>query len=114
MAANNKRGAVRIAKRIEVRYRSQSPPMNGFIEDLSDSGMFVDTTQPLPAGSGVEFSFHLPDASAETPIHGHGIVAWSDRTGMGIEFQQINQQERDRIRFYIASVFFDQVGVSQA
>lgn len=108
MREGDKRRTVRVPKRIELRYSSNSPPMNGFIEDLGEGGMFVDSPQPLPAGSEVEFWFDLPDAAVEQPIHGHGKVVWSAPTGMGVEFRSLGDEERERIRFFVASVLFGQ------
>ena len=108
MVDRERRGAVRVPKRIEIRYSSNSPEMSGFVEDLSELGMFVDASQPLLPGAEIEFWLRLPDATDEEPVHGRGSVVWSDRTGMAVEFHDLGKETRERIRFFVGSVFFGQ------
>ena len=102
-----RRAAVRVTKSIDFLYSSDSPPIPARIEDLSESGAYVDTTHPLTVGTKVDFSFHLPGAEAAEPILGRGRVAWVDpMVGIGLEFLDLEEGDRKQIRFYVASVFF--------
>ena len=107
MSAEDHRAAVRITTSIPVEYSSDSPPIAGRLSDVSDTGIYVDTTpaQPLPPGSSVEFSFCLPDELPDEPIRGTGRVVWNDQAGMGIEFQDLSQEVRDRIKSFVAREF---------
>ena len=86
MPNEEQRSAIRVGIRLAIEYSSNCPPIQGFVEDLSESGMFLDVDQGLPAGSSLEFSLSLPDAEAAAPIQGSGVVVWSGPTGMGVEF----------------------------
>ncbi len=108
MSAQDRRVAVRITTSIEVKYSSDSPPIVGRLSDVSESGIYVDTTpvQPLPPGSTVEFILFLPDELPDEPIRGAGRVIWNDQAGMGIEFHDLSPKVRDRIKFFVAQEFF--------
>jgi Tfp pilus assembly protein PilZ len=103
-----RRAAVRVSKSIDFLYSSDSPPIPARIEDLSESGAYVDTTHPLTVGSKVDFSFHLPGSSEDSePILGRGRVAWVDpMVGIGLEFLDLEEKDRKQIRFYVGSGFF--------
>ena len=103
-----RRATVRVCKSIDFLYSSDSPPIPARIEDLSESGAYVDTTHSLTVGTKVDFSFHLPGSSADAePILGRGRVAWVDpMVGVGLEFLDLDEDDRKQIRFYVASVFF--------
>jgi carbamate kinase len=106
-----KREAVRVQKPIEVTYTADCPPIQGRIEDISEKGFFLDTTHPLAVGSIIQYRFLLPGPSPETPIEGEGRVVWAEpMVGVGIEFVGMSQEDRDRIRFFVASVYFGQEG----
>ena len=77
MSSGDKRQAVRVGIRLAIEYASNCPPIRAFVEDLSESGMFLDVDQSLPPGSTLEFTLSLPDAEAEAAIRGSGVVVWS-------------------------------------
>lgn len=108
MSSEERRAWIRVEKRLAMEYSSNCPPIQAFVADLSESGMFVDVDQALPAGSTLEFSFSLPDAEAETPVNGSAVVVWSGPSGMGVEFSELSDASRERIRFFVAAVHFDQ------
>jgi mannose-6-phosphate isomerase-like protein (cupin superfamily)/Tfp pilus assembly protein PilZ len=102
-----RRRSVRIKKPLEIIYSADSPPLAARVEDLSETGIFVETTDPLSMGSRIEFALHLPDQAADEPIRGEGIVAWTDpATGTGIEFRDLSSEDRERIRWFVAAEYF--------
>ena len=108
MAGDDSRAAVRVAKRLAIEFSSDCPPIQAFVEDLSESGMYIDVDHALPAGSRLDFTLSLPDAEAETPLAGSATVVWSGPTGMGVEFGELGDAERERLRFFVAAVHFHQ------
>ena len=100
--------AIRVAKRLAIEYSSNCPPIQAFVEDLSETGMYIDVDQALPAGDTLEFSLSLADAEADTPIKGSAVVVWSAPTGMGVEFTDLSDVARERIHFFVAAVHFGQ------
>lgn len=100
----DRRRAPRIPRMIEILFQSDSPPMTARLTDISEQGLFVDVPNPLSAGSRVTLRFRLTSAPEETPLVVEGKVAWHQQTvGMGVEFVQLSDEDRARIRAWIAS-----------
>ena len=102
------RSSIRIEQRLAVEYSSNCPPIQAFVEDLSETGMYLDVDQALPAGVALEFSLTLPDAEPDAPVKGGAVVVWSGPTGMGVEFTELSDVARQRIHFFVAAVHFGQ------
>ena len=69
--------------------------------------MFIETSHPLSVGTELEFSLTLPDDKEDEPVLGKGRVIWTDQAvGVGIEFVEISDEDRERIKWYVAEVFF--------
>lgn len=106
-----RRAVARVSRSLDFTYSADSQPISARIEDLSESGAYVDTTYPLAVDSRIDFSFRLPGSEEEESILGCGRVAWVDpETGVGLEFLDLEEEDRKRIRRYVASVFFDDQG----
>jgi hypothetical protein len=82
-----------------------------FLIDLSVRGIFVERSEPLPAGSLAEATFRLP--GNELPIVARCRVAWwrapdmtlSSKTlpsGVGLEFVDMDGEAARRIRGYLS------------
>jgi uncharacterized protein (TIGR02266 family) len=92
----------RVQKVIEFHCTSHGPPLTGRIRDLSEGGVFVDTANPLPAGTPVTFTFVLQPISKKT-ILGRGLVRWcEDEVGMGIQFLALSEDDQELIRRFVA------------
>jgi len=112
MGEGHKRSAVRIRRPIEVVYQANCPPIAARIEDVSETGAFIETSHPLSVGTEIEFVFSLPGAPERT-IEGRGKVVWADPVvGVGIEFVDLSPLQQSRIKFYVASEFFGEGGES--
>ena len=104
MGQPERRRAPRIPRIVEIRYQSDSPPMTARLTDISERGIFVDAATPLPVGSRVTFSFLLGNTPWEKPIEGDGAVVWRQETvGMGIDFAQLTDEDRTKIKLFIAN-----------
>jgi c-di-GMP-binding flagellar brake protein YcgR len=89
----------------EVKYRSNCPPVRARISDISEGGIFIDIITPLPANTMVTVSFYIPDANPDSPITGSGKVVWAQETvGMGIEFVNLDEKIRERLKKYLADI----------
>ena len=108
MTSEEHRSSIRVERRLAIEYSSDCPPIQAFVEDLSDTGMYLDVDHPLPAGNPLEFSLALPDAEPDTPVEGSAVVVWSGPTGMGVEFTRLSDAARQRIHFFVAAVHFGQ------
>ena len=111
----NRRGAVRVARAIDFQYSANCPLIKARLEDISETGAFVDTTHPLTVGSQLDFTFRLPYPEDPAPIEGRGRVVWVQPTvGVGLEFQQLADEDRQRLRYFVASVYFGPEGPASA
>ncbi len=92
----------RVQKVIEFHYTSGGPSLTGWIRDLSEGGVFVDTPDPLPVGTPVAFTFVLEPISKNL-VRGRGLVRWcEDAVGMGIQFLALSDEDQAAIRRFVA------------
>jgi uncharacterized protein (TIGR02266 family) len=97
----------RINVELEVLLVSEPNIYPGFVENLSEGGVFIATREPLPMGSQLTMMIGLPDGGA--PIAVRGEVRWTREPtsegaplGMGIRFVDLSFEDGDRIRAFIA------------
>ena len=101
------RKSVRITRSLAAMYSSNCPPIAARVEDVSETGMYLDTHHPLSLGQLIRFRIELPDDQPDKPIEGVGRVVWTEQMlGAGIEFVQIDPADKTRIRFYVAEQLF--------
>ena len=100
-------GAIRVQKPLEITYAAGCPPIQARIEDISETGFFLDSTNALQVGSELQFAISLPTDLGSTEIKGRGEVIWIQETvGSGVKFLDLSQEDRDAVRFFVASVYF--------
>jgi len=100
-------GGIRVQKPLEITYSANCPPIQARIEDISETGFFLDNTNALQVDSELDFVVDLPDETGSKRIKGKGRVVWIQPTvGAGIQFLDLSQENRDAIRFFVASVYF--------
>ena len=107
----DRRRAVRVVRAIDFQYSAGRPSLKARLQDISETGAFVDTTRSLAVGGQVEFSFRLPYPEDPSPIVGRGrVVRVQPMKGVGLEFQQLTDEDRQRIRYFVAAVYFGPEG----
>ena len=85
------RRAGRATLLIEVKYEGSGVRANTRISDISETGIFVDSISPLPAGAVLKLSFTLPNGHV---VEAEGRVAHCQpRIGMGIEFSSLKPDD---------------------
>lgn len=105
---SEKRRSPRVSKTLEVSYSSDSTPTPARIDDLSATGMFVDTHHPLSVGQKIDFSFRLTER--EGAIRGRGEVVWAEpMVGVGVRFTHMTPRDQQRIKFFVAAVLFGHI-----
>lgn len=58
-----------------------------FIQNLSDSGLFIETQLPFFVGEALSMTFSLPDA--DDPIKITGKIVRIDSNGIGVQFDSL-------------------------
>lgn len=106
MSYDPPRRTVRTETTLEIVIHATSAPVSQRIADLSEGGAFVDTAHPL--NEGEEFGFEFSIAGDDEPISGRATVVWvQPGMGMGVRFDDLSDEDRERLRFFVASVFFE-------
>lgn len=88
---------------IQLKVDVESPNDHYLFEyssNLSQNGIFIQSSEPLSPGTAVTMQFSLPD---KTLIRTRGEVIWSnndaddDEPGMGIKFIGLSEADRENI-----------------
>jgi hypothetical protein len=77
---SNQRHTVRVPKMLEVEYSADCPPIQTRMQDLSETGLFLESHFPLAIGTVIDLRFELPDGNPE-PIVSRGRVCNVDPMG---------------------------------
>lgn len=112
---DDRRRATRKIIRLEVHYSTPTEVFSNFSQNLNQGGLFIETDVPSPIGTDVEIKFFLPGDNR--PIQTRGAVVWSSpgksedpntvghvRSGMGIEFDNLSREDKERIDGFIKSM----------
>ncbi len=93
---------------VEVRVDYETA-VTGRSVNLSQSGIFVRTAQPLPLNETLTLRFRLPEVSEEFQVQGK--VVWSNSQaggtypqGMGIRFLDLPPSQAERIAAFVGRV----------
>ncbi len=96
----------RVLVDIEVDYKADETFLFAYITDISAMGIFVRTNNPEPEGTRLNLCFRVPDELGGQLVEIEGEVIWinpfrpnepSRQPGMGIQFVDMTQQQRDMI-----------------
>ena len=93
---------------VRVEYSTIDEIFLEFTRDINEGGLFIETEKPRPTGTEVAMRFNLP--GTDEPLQTIGRVVWvrsaSDQVaaGMGIEFDDLTSEDRDRINSMIRSL----------
>jgi uncharacterized protein (TIGR02266 family) len=95
----DRRGSARISVKLYVRYRSDSVLLDGWVENLSSSGLFLRSDVLDVEGQRVTLKLTLPGEGAPVYVDGEvaRLVKDPPETGMGIRILDISPLERRRL-----------------
>ncbi|MFP6638925.1 MAG: TIGR02266 family protein [Myxococcota bacterium] len=97
----DRRKAERAELVVRVEYSTIDEFFSEFSRDINQGGLFIETVRPLPLDSEVTMRFNLP--GGHSPIETVGRVVRTsegdegDPPGMGLEFDQLADDDRIRI-----------------
>jgi hypothetical protein len=92
----DKRNAVRVPVRVRARCRSDDMVVDGVVEDLSRSGLFMRVARPIEPGSSAEIELDLP---GEENLRLTVLVVRVDDAGMGLRFVDQDHTHRSLANF---------------
>jgi Tfp pilus assembly protein PilZ len=81
----DKRIAVRKRCNIQINYASQNRIDKDYITNISQSGLFIKTNNPLGISDDIYMSFKMK--GYDRPFKVKGIIVYRNRKGVGIEFK---------------------------
>jgi hypothetical protein len=79
----DKRAAVRVHVRVRAQCRSLGLVIDGLVEDVSRSGLFIRAPKLVKPGSSAEVALDLP---GQETLHLTAEVVRVDESGMGLRF----------------------------
>jgi uncharacterized protein (TIGR02266 family) len=91
-----------------VDYSTVDSFFHEFSSNINEGGVFIETDSPAEPETAVQMSVLLPGAAE--PVKVAGRVAWvsdgesGSPRGMGIEFQALSQDVRDKINEVVRSL----------
>lgn len=92
---------------VRVDYQTVDELFSDFARNVNEGGLFVETETPLAIDTPVSVQFKIP--GSDEPVMGSGrVVRISGReegaSGMGIEFDALNDESRRRINDLVRSL----------
>lgn len=93
---------------VRIEYSTIDEIFSEFTRDINEGGLFIETETPRAAGTEVAMRFNLPGSN--DPLQTVGRVAWvrsattDAPAGMGIEFDELSEDDRTRINVMIRSL----------
>lgn len=107
-ATDELRRAPRIPISLKVQYKHHDRWETGQIEDISEGGLFLLTSSPIPVGETLLLQFLPRDIQASRPIRVMGEVVRNvergRETGLGIQFKSIQRESKESFAQYIKSL----------
>jgi type IV pilus assembly protein PilZ len=96
---------------VRVDYRTVDELFTEFTQNINEGGLFVETETPHPTGTVVWLQFRVP--GSDDPLDVEGRVVWTqdsssgESSGMGIEFDDLDRQARERINHLVRQLRAD-------
>ena len=100
---------VRVQKTLSLTYKDDQAFMRAFTGNMSSSGLFIRTSNPL--GEGEQFLLKLQLPEIPEPIRVSCEVIWSraqvgatekNPAGMGVKFAEMSKKDRDILTSYLS------------
>ena len=94
--------------RFQVQFQAsfQSPLLvagHGRLIDLSLRGCRISSSTPVPNGTGLEMTVHLPDHDSPVQIESAG-VRWANEGEFGVEFIRMQPEAQQRLSLFVTSL----------
>jgi len=108
MSEEDRRKGTRVPAEVKVDYRTVGSFITDYSKDLSQGGIFVQTSLPLAVDQRVRLRITLP--GRELPFALDGVVRWvrspqdSESPGMGVEFEEFDEATREALRRFVESL----------
>ncbi len=96
----NRRSSERAAVNVPVSFRAGQTIAAAQTRDIGRGGIGIQTMDPLPVGTPLQFTLRLPGTGVE--ISASGRVIWGDRRiGMGLQFEKLSSEAQGQLDEYV-------------
>ncbi len=75
-----------------VDFASQGRAYREFVQDISGSGVYIQTARPFSVGQDIVMTFPFPDSQKHVKITGR--IARIDETGIGVQFDMLTLRDK--------------------
>jgi uncharacterized protein (TIGR02266 family) len=101
----NRRASQRAPVAVPVSFRAGQTIAAAHTRDIGRGGIGIQTMDPLPTGTPLNFTVKLPGTGFE--ISASGRVIWADRRiGMGLQFDKLPADAQGQLDEYVRSAGF--------
>jgi len=83
------RNKSRVVFHVNASLEYDGHTVNGDVENLSTNGMFMNTSENIPAETLVEVSIYLSGTTSELSLKINGVVVRRDPKGVAVTFKEI-------------------------
>ena len=113
----DRRSSPRVVLKTAVTFSSESNFYTGFLDNISEGGLFIATYHPAELGTKMQVEFSLPDGGE--PITVKAEVRWvraqgadgeGSTPGLGLRFTDLDDKDRNRIETFTNrrdTIFYD-------
>ena len=89
---NERRRHTRKSFMTVVDFASQGHAYREFIQDISGSGVYIQTSRPFSVGQEIVMTFPFPDSPKHVKVTGR--IARIDDTGIGVQFDMLSFHDK--------------------
>ena len=82
---------------VRVDYQTVDELFSDFARNINEGGVFVETDRHHPIGTEVQLEFKIPGSDDPLEVTGRVVRDQSEPRGVGIEFDDLDGQARQRI-----------------
>jgi Tfp pilus assembly protein PilZ len=93
--SKERRGHSRKSCLIPLTYVVQGRQFDGYILDISNHGVFIETSNAFFSGQEIIMTFSAP--RFQKPLTITGEIAWSSQNGIGVKFNDLTTHQRKAI-----------------
>ena len=83
----DKRVSIRKGCNIPINYATQDRIETDYTANISQSGVFIETNNPLKVGDNIYMSFNMQ--GYDRPFKLKGVIVYRNRMGVGVEFKDV-------------------------
>ncbi len=96
---------------VGVHYATPDDSFSGWVHNVSEGGVFIETSRPLSLRTDVTLAFTMPES--DIPIETKGKVMWTSKNGMGLKFKEVDESTRDKIKSALSQMWYSPVNQTQ-